>query len=123
MAVVDQIVAAAETVIPDLGIASPGSGNQRSAAESDRVNAPEVAFSLDGAVVDLGDRIPPLRGAPPEEVGVIARWLAKPGARIVRTSDGYHEPLHGAARWVGWAQLARTAATTRSEQEEYLAER
>ncbi|MGW6699215.1 DEDD exonuclease domain-containing protein [Nocardia sp. NPDC055049] len=123
MAVVDQIVAAAETVIPDLGIASPGSGTQRSAAESDRVNAPEVAFFLDGAVVDLGDRIPPLRGAPPEEVGVIARWLAKPGARIVRTSDGYHEPLHGAARWVGWAQLARTAATTRSEQEEYLAER
>ncbi|MFC8385040.1 DEDD exonuclease domain-containing protein [Nocardia sp. NPDC057272] len=108
MAVVDQIVAAAETVIPDLGTASPGSGTQR---------------PLEGVVVDLDDRVPPLRGAPPEEVGVIARWLAKPGARIVRTSDGYHEPLHGAARWVGWAQLARAAATTRSEQEEYLAER
>ncbi|MFD3705144.1 DEDD exonuclease domain-containing protein [Nocardia sp. NPDC058658] len=98
MAVVDQIVAAAETVIPDLGGAEP------------------TADPAD-------DDIPPLRGAPPEEVGVIARWLAKPGARIVRTSDGYREPLHSAARWVGWAQLARTAATTRTEQEQYLAER
>ena len=104
MAVVDQIVAAAETVVPDLGIASSGSGPQ-------------------GPVGESTDHIPPLRGAPPEEIGVIARWLAKPGARIVRTSDGYREPLHGAARWVGWAQLARTAATTRSEQEQYLAER
>ncbi|MET9214955.1 MULTISPECIES: DEDD exonuclease domain-containing protein [unclassified Nocardia] len=91
MAVVDQIVAAAETVVPELG----------------------------GAVDDH----PPLRGAPPEEVGVIARWLGKPGARIVRTSDGYHEPLHGAARWKGWAELARTAATTLSPEERYLAER
>ncbi|MFC9665248.1 DEDD exonuclease domain-containing protein [Nocardia sp. NPDC127606] len=113
MAVVDQIVAAAETVIPDLGASTSGGGTHS--------DLPMAA--IDGLIVELDDDIPPLRGAPPEEVGVIARWLAKPGARIVRTSDGYREPLHGAARWVGWAQLARTAATTRSEQEQYLAER
>ncbi|MFD4461501.1 DEDD exonuclease domain-containing protein [Nocardia sp. NPDC058480] len=124
MAVVDQIVAAAETVIPDLGVASSGSGTQRPAADSATASVePTAASASPGTAIPGADDIPPLRGAPPEEVGVIARWLAKPGARIVRTSDGYHEPLHGAGRWVGWAQLARAAAATRSEQEQYLAER
>ncbi|MFD3509391.1 DEDD exonuclease domain-containing protein [Nocardia sp. NPDC058666] len=108
MALVDQIVAAAETVIPETG----------GAASEVRTHLP-----TDLASVQPDHDVPPLRGAPPEEVGVIARWLAKPGARIVRTSDGYCEPLHGAARWMGWAQLARTAATTKSAEEQYLAER
>ncbi|MGY0497727.1 DEDD exonuclease domain-containing protein [Nocardia sp. FBN12] len=142
MAVVDQIVAAAETVIPELGdAASSGAARRPAAVDSadlatvpgDLATAPAsdaradgippVASVVVGVTIEPDDNIPPLRGAPPEEVGVIARWLAKPGARIVRTSDGYREPLHGAARWAGWAQLARTAATTRSEREQYLAER
>ncbi|MFD3747594.1 DEDD exonuclease domain-containing protein [Nocardia sp. NPDC058633] len=142
MAVVDQIVAAAETVIPDSGAATsrgrvaredtttvavlataPTGCATSDTAPGARTDTDPQAPATDGAIVASDDDIPPLRGAPPEEVGVIARWLAKPGARIVRTSDGYCEPLHGAARWVGWAQLARAAATTRSEQEQYLAER
>ncbi|MEV0080626.1 DEDD exonuclease domain-containing protein [Nocardia neocaledoniensis] len=199
MAVVDQLVAAAETVIPDLGDAERASSRQpaaaadrglgvgvesarsapeftavggdrtgsalfeggaagsphrvaattereplpRAPAEADRADAtsagprvlgaavvtdpPVPAPHADDALFALApppeDALPPLRGAPPEEVGVIARWLAKPGARIVRTSEGYREPLHGAARWIGWAQLARAAATTPTAAEQYLSER
>ncbi|WP_432420328.1 DEDD exonuclease domain-containing protein [Nocardia neocaledoniensis] len=87
------------------------------------VPAPHVDDALFALAPPREDALPPLRGAPPEEVGVIARWLAKPGVRIVRTSEGYHEPLHGAARWTGWAQLARAAATTPTAAEQYLSER
>ncbi|WP_084436350.1 DEDD exonuclease domain-containing protein [Aldersonia kunmingensis] len=51
----------------------------------------------------------PLRGASAEEVGLIARWLEAPGARIVSTSDGYLEPAHGAGRWLDWSGLAEEA--------------
>ncbi|GAA5058633.1 hypothetical protein GCM10023318_38170 [Nocardia callitridis] len=64
--------------------------------------------------------MPPLRGASPEEVAVIARWLARPGVRIVRTSEGYHEPCHGAARWLAWAERADAAAHARYAEDEYL---
>ncbi|NEW36877.1 hypothetical protein GV791_30640, partial [Nocardia cyriacigeorgica] len=40
------------------------------------------------------DDLSPLRGGSPEEIGLVARWLARPGVRIVRTSAGYWEPLH-----------------------------
>ncbi|NKX90865.1 DEDD exonuclease domain-containing protein [Nocardia coubleae] len=149
MAVVDQIVAAAETVVPDLGDAAtskertpsraampiPGIADVSATTDPSEPTAeppasPIMAPSLAEFAGSRAERpamfahdVPPLLGAPPEEVGVIARWLAKPGARIVRTSDGYCEPLHGAARWVAWAQLAREAAEVRSEQEQYLAER
>ncbi|MFI5781589.1 DEDD exonuclease domain-containing protein [Nocardia sp. NPDC051570] len=75
MAVVEKLVAAAETVIPP-------------------------------------DPHPPLRGAPPEETAVIIRWLTQPGTRIVRTTDGYHEPRFGAGPWLSWAQRAESAAHT-----------
>lgn len=71
MPVVEAIVAAAETVVPDPT---------------------------------------PLRGASPEEVGLIARWLHSDGVRIVRTSHGYGEPLHGAGSWRQWCSTARTVS-------------
>lgn len=71
MPVVEAIVAAAETVIPD------------------------------GT---------PLRGASPEEVGLVARWLDSDGVRIVRTTDGYGEPVHGAGSWRDWCITAKTVS-------------
>ncbi|MGV9679406.1 DEDD exonuclease domain-containing protein [Nocardia sp. NPDC003482] len=73
MAVVDKLVAAAETVVP-----------------------PQPP--------------PPLRGASPEETAVVIRWLDQPGTRIVRTTDGYHEPRLGAGPWLAWVRRAEAAA-------------
>jgi DNA polymerase III subunit epsilon len=56
------------------------------------------------------DTYPPLRGASPEETGLIVRWLEQPGVRIVRTTEGYAEPRLGAGAWTGWAALATAAA-------------
>lgn len=51
----------------------------------------------------------PLRGASPEEIGVVARWLHADGVRIVRASQGWCEPARGAGRWAEWADTAREA--------------
>ncbi|MET0704591.1 MAG: DEDD exonuclease domain-containing protein [Mycobacterium sp.] len=51
----------------------------------------------------------PLGGALVEETGLIARWLATPGTRIVRTSDGWASPAGAAGRWSTWAATARSA--------------
>ena len=51
----------------------------------------------------------PLRGGLAEEIALVATWLETPGVRIVRTTDAYCEPAHGAGRWLTWAQLARDA--------------
>jgi DNA polymerase-3 subunit epsilon len=51
----------------------------------------------------------PLRGAPAEEVGVVLRWLDRPGTRMVRCSQPWTEPAHGAARWRGWLERADAA--------------
>ncbi|MBF6357232.1 DEDD exonuclease domain-containing protein [Nocardia higoensis] len=63
---------------------------------------------------------PPLLGASPEEVALIARWLDRPGVRIVRTSHGYHEPRYGAGRLLAWAETAETAARVRLEGADYV---
>jgi DNA polymerase-3 subunit epsilon len=58
----------------------------------------------------------PLRGAPAEEVGVVLRWLDRPGTRMVRCSRPWTEPAHCAARWRPWldrADRARTALVVR----------
>jgi DNA polymerase-3 subunit epsilon len=62
---------------------------------------------------------PPLRGASPEEVALVAGWLRRPGIRIVRTTDGYGEPVYGAGRWMGWVKLADAAAHAKLPEEEY----
>ncbi|WP_405498130.1 DEDD exonuclease domain-containing protein [Nocardia sp. NBC_00511] len=81
MAVVERLAAAAETVIPP-NLAAPGT---------------TPAY-------------PPLRGALPEEAGLLARWLDQPGTRIVRTTDGYAEPRLGAGPWLPWVERATAAA-------------
>jgi DNA polymerase-3 subunit epsilon len=51
----------------------------------------------------------PLGGALVEETGLIARWLAQPGVRIVRADPGYASPVGSAGRWAAWAASARSA--------------
>jgi DNA polymerase-3 subunit epsilon len=51
----------------------------------------------------------PLGGALVEETGLIARWLAQPGVRIVRAEPGYASPIGSAGRWAEWAATARSA--------------
>lgn len=69
-------------------------------------------------VVCDGD-LSPLRGGSPEEVGLVARWLARPGVRIVRTSEGYYEPVHGAGAWQAWVATAEAAAAAESAAQDY----
>jgi len=51
----------------------------------------------------------PQGGALVEETGLIARWLAQPGVRIVRAEPGYCSPVSAAGRWSQWAASARSA--------------
>src|SRR5260370_1456675 len=52
----------------------------------------------------------PLGGALVEETALIARWLATPGVRIVRVSEGgWASPLRSARAWAAWAAAARSA--------------
>ncbi|HEY2205689.1 MAG TPA: DEDD exonuclease domain-containing protein [Pseudonocardia sp.] len=51
----------------------------------------------------------PLRGAPAEEVGVLLRWLDRPGTRLVHCTVPWAEPASGAARWQPWLDRARAA--------------
>jgi DNA polymerase III subunit epsilon len=51
----------------------------------------------------------PLGGALVEEAGLIARWLAVPGTRIVRVSGDWTSPAYCAGRWAAWSATARSA--------------
>ena len=53
----------------------------------------------------------PLGGALVEETALIARWLAAPGVRIVRTAgdQGWCSPVRSAGPWAQWAAAARSA--------------
>lgn len=51
----------------------------------------------------------PLGGALVEETALLVRWLATPGTRMVRTTDGWASPAQSAGRWAGWAATARSA--------------
>ncbi|CPU63297.1 Probable DNA polymerase III epsilon subunit [Mycobacteroides abscessus subsp. massiliense] len=51
----------------------------------------------------------PFSGAAPEETGLITRWLAEPGVRIVSSTDGYAEATGCAASLRNWAAAARSA--------------
>jgi DNA polymerase-3 subunit epsilon len=53
----------------------------------------------------------PLGGALVEETALIARWLAAPGVRIVRTTgeQGWCSPVRSAGPWAQWAAAARSA--------------
>ena len=51
----------------------------------------------------------PLRGAPPEEVRLLHRWLTTGGTRLVRCDPPWAEPARGAGSWRAWAERARAA--------------
>ncbi|GLZ34294.1 DNA polymerase III subunit epsilon [Lentzea sp. NBRC 105346] len=51
----------------------------------------------------------PLRGAPPEETGVLLRWLTQPGTRLVYTDEPWASPAYSAATWSDWAERAASA--------------
>ncbi|GAA1301034.1 DEDD exonuclease domain-containing protein [Saccharothrix xinjiangensis] len=48
----------------------------------------------------------PLLGAPGEEVGVVLRWLDRPGTRLVRCDVPWTSPAGGAGSWRGWVARA-----------------
>jgi DNA polymerase-3 subunit epsilon len=112
---------AALAAIPELVAAAPdGSGGWEfavirhgrlaSAGVARRGAAPMPV--VDALVASAETVLPqpgPLYGAGAEEVGLILRWLGRPGVRLVRTARPWVEPAHGAARWRVWADQARTA--------------
>ena len=69
---------------------------------------PVVESLRTGAQVVLPDD-GPLRGAPPEEVRLLHRWLTTGGTRLVRCDPPWAEPARGAASWRAWAERARAA--------------
>lgn len=105
MPTVDRLVASAETVIPPRLDTPPRSTTPT--VQSDTAPATDTATS---------PAYPPLHGAFPEETGLLVRWLEQPGTRIVRTTDGYHEPRLGAGAWLAWAELAEAAAHATTEE-------
>ncbi|WP_072806313.1 DEDD exonuclease domain-containing protein [Rhodococcoides yunnanense] len=72
-----------------------------------RVHPMPVVDAITAAAETVVPDSTPLRGASPEEVGLIARWLDTDGVRIVRTTDGYFEPVHAAGSWKQWCAAAR----------------
>ncbi len=69
-----------------------------------------VVEAIAAAAETVRPTIAPLRGAPVEEIGLVARWLDEDGVRIVRTTHGWTEPARGAGAWMHWADKARDAA-------------
>ncbi|TCP55102.1 DNA polymerase-3 subunit epsilon [Tamaricihabitans halophyticus] len=85
-------------------------GRLASAGVAERGVAPmPVVDALTAAAETVLPGPGPLRGAPPEEVGVLSRWLAKPGTRLVRSSWPWAEPAGAAGRWRGWLATATEA--------------
>ncbi|MEU7769505.1 DEDD exonuclease domain-containing protein [Nocardia sp. NPDC049190] len=129
MPIVEQIVAAAETVVPvgDVSQADYEFADLERPSHSDMPPpGPHPTTARVPALVGVAEHTPspanapPLRGAPSEEVALVVRWLARPGVRIVRTTEGYREQMYGAARWLGWAALADTAARAQPTEQAYL---
>jgi DNA polymerase-3 subunit epsilon len=51
----------------------------------------------------------PLRGAPPEETALLARWLDQDGTRIVLATTPWAERIGSTGRWREWARQAAAA--------------
>ncbi|MCF8570810.1 DEDD exonuclease domain-containing protein [Gordonia sp. HY002] len=51
----------------------------------------------------------PLGGAPAEEVALVQRWIAEPGARLVSTTEPLESPIGSAQRWTEFSLAARRA--------------
>ncbi|KAA8883996.1 DEDD exonuclease domain-containing protein [Nocardia colli] len=109
-------------VAVSVGIAEDGDGVADRAAGGETAGvAAEALPGFDAAGRDwVPVNVPPLRGASPEEAALVARWLARAGVRIVRTTEGYREPMYGAGRWVGWAEVADAAAHAQPAEDAYV---
>lgn len=112
IAAVDELVAARPAAEGGWEFAVIRSGRLASAGVARRGirPMPVVEALVASAETVLPDETP-LRGASPEELAVIARWLDEDGVRIVRASRGWCEPVHGAGAWEAWWSLARAAQT------------
>jgi DNA polymerase-3 subunit epsilon len=118
---------AALAAIPELVAASPDSaggwefaviryGRLASAGVARRGVAPmPVVDALVAAAETVEPGPGPLRAAPAEEVGLLLRWLVRPGVRLVRTAMPWAEPARGAGGWGGWLERAATAVALESE--------
>ncbi|MCX5045946.1 DEDD exonuclease domain-containing protein [Aldersonia sp. NBC_00410] len=111
LATVEQLVAARPAFEGGWEFAVIRHGRLASAGRSPRGAAPmPVVEALIAAAETVMPDETPLRGAAPEEVALIARWLEGSGTRIVTTTEGYREPAYGAGRWLEWSGLAEDAA-------------
>nr|WP_255450086.1 DEDD exonuclease domain-containing protein [Skermania sp. ID1734] len=111
VAAIDELVAAKPAVGGGWEIAVVRAGRLAGAGVARAGVAPmPVIEALVAAAETVLPQGTPLRGALPEEVGLIARWLSEPGVRIVTTTDGYCEPARGAGSWMSWCELAESAA-------------
>lgn len=111
LAAIDELIAARPRPEGGWDFAVVRSGRLASAGVAERGVRPmpvveAIAASAETVLPGPG----PLRGAAPEEIGLVARWLESDGVRIVRTSHGWSEPVEGAGRWSEWAELARAAS-------------
>ncbi len=109
--------------IPELVAAAPDSsrgwefavlryGRLASAGVARRGVAPMPVVEALVAAAETVDPGPgPLRGAPAEEVGLLLRWLTRPGVRLVRTAVPWAEPAHGAGGWESWLARVETAVS------------
>lgn len=61
----------------------------------------------------------PLRGASPDEIGLLLRWLESEDTRIVRASAGYAEPARGAGPWLQWCDMARAGSLADADADAY----
>jgi len=112
LAAVDELIAARRAAEGGWEFAVIRAGRLAAAGVSRRGVAPMPV--VEALVVSAETVLPDaatLRGASPEELAVVARWLDADGVRIVRTSAGWCEPAHGAGSWEEWCTLARAAQT------------
>ena len=110
LAAVEELVAAAPDAAGGWQLAVVRHG-QLAAAGSARRGVPPmpVVEALRAGAQVVLPQPAPLGGAPVEETGLIARWLAAQDVRIVTASTGFASPLASAGRWAGWAATARSA--------------
>ena len=91
-------------------------GHPARAARRGRHRPPRRSADASRHAIEAGAQVvlpqpAPLGGALVEETALIARWLAAPGVRIVRTSgeQGWCSPVRSAGPWAEWAAAARSA--------------
>lgn len=122
LARIDELVAAAPDGNGGWEIAVVRRGQLAGAAVARRgvPPIPVVEAALAGAQVILPTQ-EPLSGAAPEETSLIARWLCRPGVRIVSGSQGYAEGVACSAALRDWAAAARSARVAAALDDDRLA--